>query len=217
MLANAFDTIKETLQIAQVLAFYGVEVKRTNKALCPLHNEKTPSFTVYPHSNTWHCFGCGAGGSVIDFVMDYFGLDVLEAAKKLDADYSLGLFNYILSQEEMYQQSEQRTKSRVYKGLAETFEVYMNKAYALLCEYLHLLEHWKIIYAPQSIEELDTANPLFVEACHQLNYVEYLIDGLQYAIYDEQIQFYQTHRKEMVRIAAKVKQYSSSRKADKPA
>jgi len=81
---NPFDTIKETLQITDIVRFYGVEPKRNNQALCPFHSEKTPSFTIFPKTNTFKCFGCGAGGSVIDFVMQMHGTDVLEAAKKLD-------------------------------------------------------------------------------------------------------------------------------------
>ena len=43
----------------------------TFKALCPFHNERTPSFNVNPHRQIFKCFGCGAGGSVFRFVMDY--------------------------------------------------------------------------------------------------------------------------------------------------
>src|ERR1044072_10007748 len=53
------------------------------KALCPFHQEKTPSFTVSPSRQTFHCFGCGAGGSVFRFVMDYEHLDFPAAVKKL--------------------------------------------------------------------------------------------------------------------------------------
>ena len=91
MLVNAFDIIKETLKIVDVLTFYSMVFNR-NKVLCPLHNEKSPSFTVYSNTNSWHCFGCGAGGSAIDFVMALCGLSALDAAKKIDNYYSLGLF-----------------------------------------------------------------------------------------------------------------------------
>ena len=89
-MVNPFDTIKETLLITDVLTFYGMVFNR-NKALCPLHNEKSPSFTVYPKTNSWHCFGCGAGGSVIDFAMAFYGLDAIDAAKKIDNDFNIGL------------------------------------------------------------------------------------------------------------------------------
>src|SRR5436853_1540717 len=55
------------------------------KALCPFHQEKTPSFTVSPGRQTFHCFGCGAGGSVFRFVMDYEHIDFPSAVRKLAA------------------------------------------------------------------------------------------------------------------------------------
>ena len=55
------------------------------KALCPFHQEKTPSFIVSPSRQTFHCFGCGAGGSVFRFVMDYEHVDFPSAVRKLAA------------------------------------------------------------------------------------------------------------------------------------
>jgi len=55
------------------------------KANCPFHHEKTPSFTVSPTRQTFHCFGCGKHGSAIGFVMEYENLSFVEALKKLAA------------------------------------------------------------------------------------------------------------------------------------
>lgn len=52
-------------------------------ACCPFHNEKTPSFTVSPTKQFYHCFGCGAHGSAIGFLMQYSGLEFVEAIKEL--------------------------------------------------------------------------------------------------------------------------------------
>jgi DNA primase len=52
-------------------------------ACCPFHNEKTPSFTVSPSKQFYHCFGCGAHGSAIGFLMQYSGLEFIEAVKEL--------------------------------------------------------------------------------------------------------------------------------------
>ncbi len=54
---------------------------KTLVGLCPFHNEKTPSFTVYPESRSFYCFGCGAGGDVITFVRRIENLDYIEAVK----------------------------------------------------------------------------------------------------------------------------------------
>ena len=63
-----------------------VPLKRTGKnymACCPFHREKTPSFSVSPQKQFFKCFGCGASGSVIGFVMKYEGLGYVEAVRKL--------------------------------------------------------------------------------------------------------------------------------------
>ena len=65
-----------------------VSLKRagTNlKGLCPFHSEKTPSFTVFPATKSCHCFGCGAGGDVITFIMRVENLDYVEALEFLAA------------------------------------------------------------------------------------------------------------------------------------
>ena len=54
-----------------------------NTGLCPLHNERTPSFTINKDKNTWRCFGCNEYGDSIDLVMKRDGLDFIEAVKKL--------------------------------------------------------------------------------------------------------------------------------------
>ena len=58
---------------------------RTLTGLCPFHNEKTPSFVVYPETQSFYCFGCGAAGDVINFVRKYNNLGYVESVKQLAA------------------------------------------------------------------------------------------------------------------------------------
>jgi DNA primase len=81
------EQIAAANDIVEVIGSY-FPLKRagtTFKALCPFHQEKTPSFTVSPQRQTFHCFGCGVGGSVFRFVMDYEHLDFPTAVRKLAA------------------------------------------------------------------------------------------------------------------------------------
>ncbi len=71
--------------IEQTISMY-TPLKRRGKnlvGLCPFHNEKTPSFTVYPDSQSFYCFGCGAGGEVISFIRKAENLDFSEAVRYL--------------------------------------------------------------------------------------------------------------------------------------
>jgi DNA primase len=60
--------IKTRLSIETVLNYYNIKTDRHHKTCCPFHQEKTPSFTVYPKTNTFHCFGCDRSGDTIEFI-----------------------------------------------------------------------------------------------------------------------------------------------------
>lgn len=79
------EDIKAKLDIVEVIREY-VPVKAVGanfQAICPFHNEKTPSFVISPDKQIWHCFGCGRGGDVFAFVMEKEGLGFMEALRLL--------------------------------------------------------------------------------------------------------------------------------------
>ena len=81
------DEIVYRNEIDQVIGSY-VTLKRAGSnynGLCPFHNEKTPSFTVFPATRSFYCFGCGAGGDVISFIMREENLDYVGALEHLAA------------------------------------------------------------------------------------------------------------------------------------
>jgi len=85
MMPGDVDRIKQLSDIMSVIGRH-IDLKQSGsslKGLCPFHNEKTPSFHVFPGTGTWHCFGCGAGGDVITFVMRYGNLTFREALEEL--------------------------------------------------------------------------------------------------------------------------------------
>ena len=79
------DLIKQKIDIGDLIGSY-IPVKRAGrnlKALCPFHNEKTPSFVISPERQIWHCFSCGKGGDIFTFIEEYERLDFSESLKLL--------------------------------------------------------------------------------------------------------------------------------------
>ncbi len=82
---DQIEEVKSKIDIIDLISEY-IQLKPAGtsfKALCPFHREKTPSFFVSPERQIWHCFGCGKGGSIFDFIMEIEGLDFPEALRIL--------------------------------------------------------------------------------------------------------------------------------------
>lgn len=82
---ETIDNIRDRTDIAEIVSQY-VELRRTGsnfKGLCPFHQEKTPSFVVSPDKQIYHCFGCGQGGNVFNFLMEIDGVSFPEAVRIL--------------------------------------------------------------------------------------------------------------------------------------
>lgn len=111
--------IKDRVRISDVLALYHLEPGRAGFIHCPFHaGDRDASLKVYPEQNSWHCFGCGKGGSVIDFVMEMERCGFRQAAAKLDSDFRLGLIGQKQSLRELIQREQERDR-RVFEQKAK--------------------------------------------------------------------------------------------------
>lgn len=120
--------ITQRLKLRDVMEFYGIQFNGRGFAKCPFHSEKTASLSI--KNGHYKCFGCGAYGGVIDFVMEYFGLQFRQALVKLDSDFQLGcVINKKPSYRERIQISENRRLEQVYQDYKEN----IHQNYLKLC------------------------------------------------------------------------------------
>ena len=93
---NIFEYILEHVNIIDVISDY-ITVERSGKnakALCPFHNEKTPSFIISEEKQLFHCFGCGAAGNAISFITQYENLDSIDAVEFLADKYRVDISQF---------------------------------------------------------------------------------------------------------------------------
>lgn len=94
---DIFRVVREQVPLEKFCHRYGPVLRGTGKTItgrCPLpdHDDKTPSFHVYPQQNTWHCFGCNRGGDIFDLARYYYQeIGVVEVARKVARDFGIML------------------------------------------------------------------------------------------------------------------------------
>lgn len=93
---NIFEFINDQVNIVDVISHYVPLSKagKNYKALCPFHNEKSPSFIVSEEKQLYHCFGCGAAGNSVGFIMQYENLDAIDAVEFLANRYRIDIEPY---------------------------------------------------------------------------------------------------------------------------
>ncbi|MFZ0389050.1 MAG: DNA primase, partial [Calditrichia bacterium] len=153
---HLIDRIRESHDIVEVISQY-LNLKKTGRnyqALCPFHTEKTPSFSVNPEKQIFHCFGCGEGGNVFTFLMKYEKISFIDALKKLAEPAGISLPSY--------QQDERITTEydRLYQAnqfAADFFADLAQKHAAFLKNYFNgrgitekSIDFFKIGYVPEA-------------------------------------------------------------------
>jgi len=108
---DKISEIKNSVDIVDIISDIVLlkKVGRNYVGLCPFHTEKTPSFTVSPEKQIFHCFGCGTGGNVFNFLMNHDGLSFFETAKMLANRYGIEIPAQTMSPEQKRRISERES------------------------------------------------------------------------------------------------------------
>ena len=164
---NLFESVKAAATARQAAEHYGLKIGQGNMVCCPFHADRTPSMKL--NEDYFYCFGCGAHGDVIDLVARLFNLSSYDAAKKLAYDFGI----------DPDKPPAAAALRKPKYPLAKAFQREELHCQRVLCDYLQLLERWKVQCAPKTPE--DTVDDRFVEACQMLDYIEDLTDILTFA------------------------------------
>jgi DNA primase len=106
------DEIKKRLKIEEIVSEY-IKLKKAGSgftALCPFHNEKSPSFNISPDRGIYKCFGCGESGDVLEFVQKFEGITFQESLKKLAEKSGVQLTEYTKNPEKTAEKEKQKKK-----------------------------------------------------------------------------------------------------------
>ena len=162
--------VKNRLTMQEVAEAYGFKVKRSGFIQCPFHSgDRTASLKLYPGSGGFHCFGCGAHGSVIDFVMKLFHLNFQQALLRLNSDFRLGL-------------GGERKSLADHMKYMEDFRENRRREEAAHQNFLYMVEEFRywneVVETFPPIRDGDNVHyhPMYVEAVKRLPYIEYWLD-----------------------------------------
>ena len=168
-----YEIIKAAISVTQAAEHYGLEVSHSGMACCPFHHDRHPSLKL--NENYFFCFGCGAKGDVIDLVARLFGLSSYEATQRLAADFGIDT--------EPGQAVVASCKPK--RPHIRQFREDEMLCFRVLTDYLHLLEDWKVRYAPKTPD--DPYDDRFVEACQMHCHIEYMADVLTVGDLEERV------------------------------
>ncbi|MFZ4479116.1 MAG: DNA primase [Rhodoferax sp.] len=171
--------IQELVARADVVEVVGryVQLKKGGAnfmGLCPFHGEKSPSFSVSPAKQFYHCFGCGKNGNVISFLMDHAGMTFVEAVKDLAQQYGLEVPQDQASPQDRAQAAEWRQKqttlSEVLEKAADGYRRHLKES-ARAVAYLkgrglsgEIARQFGLGYAPEGWRSLASMFPNYDEA-----------------------------------------------------
>ncbi|MBR3431212.1 MAG: DNA primase [Clostridia bacterium] len=160
---SIFQRVKSVITPKQAATRYGLNVQQGDWICCPFHHDRHPSMKLYP--DHYHCFSCKATGDVINLTAELLQVSPYEAARKLESDFNAGGCSGI---------AHVKATTGKYFVLDSSQIRWLSHATDVLRSARDVLEDWKSAFAPRTPDEY--WDPHFVEACHRLPLIEYMLD-----------------------------------------
>lgn len=177
-MSKSADIIKQNVSMRNILDRYGLKLNRRGAMCCPFHREKTASFKLYSNGTKFHCFGCGADGDVITFVMRYYGIGYAQAITRVAAEFGIPIIGARpLTLRERVKAQETRRKQKQEDAELEREYNRLFETYLLECDEFSRLSHNLTKYAPKSPEE--PFNELYCDAIYKLPLQKYKCEVAQ--------------------------------------
>ena len=191
---NLFETVRTNVKAIDVVLMAGFQPNRSKMICCPFHNDKHPSMKV---DRRYFCFGCGVKGDAVDFVANYYGLSLKEAAEKIISDFGLNYDNTGYSEGVRKPIAAKRSEYQIWAEKKQELFAHLSRLHEQLRE-------MKMRYAPKDREDSEWS-PLFVMAAKELTYVDYLYDYCMFeATEDELKQKIEEITKELEKIEKRI-------------
>lgn len=173
---NLFETVRTNVKAVDVVLMAGFQPNRSKMICCSFHNDKHPSMKV---DRRYFCFGCGVKGDAVDFVANYYGLSLKEAAEKIISDFGLTYNNTGYAEGVRKPIAAKRSEYQIWAEKKQELFAHLSRLHEQLRE-------MKMRYAPKDREDSEWS-PLFVMAAKELTYVEYLYDYCMFEATEEEL------------------------------
>jgi len=205
MTYNVFEDIKSLVDIRDAVEKYGLTIERGGMVRCPFHSdgrERHPSAKLY--TERFHCFTCARSWDIISFVGELFNLPPIEAVRKIDDDFSLGLFldrPYTMTERRAAAAAAQQRQQDTAR--LKAFSAWEERACNTLASYLRMLDRWRWEFAPKTLE--DKLHPLFIEACFKIDFYNHLYhEVFVVGSFLDKVEFFESHALEVEYFASRL-------------
>ncbi len=200
---SIFSEVKEYLTARQVAEYYGLKVRRNGIACCPFHDDKHPSMKI---DKNYHCFACGVGGDVIDYVSRMHGLSQYDAAIKLIEDFQLPILvrsNVMFNEQEKARIKGEKAERKRIIHIKERFKKWCNQSIDILRDCLLEVEKAENFLRNKPPDNVFSDD--YAQILHAAPIMNYWMDILCMGEIAEKQELFMKNRREVEKLVQRVR------------